>query len=86
MSTTTRERIVDEAMRLFSRAWLLCHEHRQDRSRGRTHPREPGGIYHHFKSKEAVLAAGIERQLARLERAARDPPTCSARWATSKPN
>lgn len=25
-----------------------------------------GGIYHHFASKEAVLAAGIERQLARL--------------------
>ncbi len=25
-----------------------------------------GGLYHHFKSKEAVLAAGIERQLARL--------------------
>jgi AcrR family transcriptional regulator len=26
-----------------------------------------GGLYHHFASKEAVLAAGIERQLARLE-------------------
>jgi AcrR family transcriptional regulator len=26
-----------------------------------------GGLYHHFKSKEEVLAAGIERQLARLE-------------------
>ncbi len=25
-----------------------------------------GGIYHHFASKEAVLAAGIERQLGRL--------------------
>jgi AcrR family transcriptional regulator len=25
-----------------------------------------GGLYHHFKSKEAVLAAGIDRQLARL--------------------
>ena len=25
-----------------------------------------GGLYHHFDSKEAVLAAGIERQLARL--------------------
>lgn len=25
-----------------------------------------GGLYYHFKSKEAVLAAGIERQLARL--------------------
>ena len=28
--------------------------------------REPAGIYHHFASKEAVLAAGIERQLSRL--------------------
>jgi len=26
-----------------------------------------GGLYHHFESKEAVLAAGIERQLARLD-------------------
>lgn len=26
-----------------------------------------GGVYHHFPSKEAVLAAGIERQLARLD-------------------
>ena len=25
-----------------------------------------GGIYHHFASKEAVLAAGIERHLSRL--------------------
>jgi AcrR family transcriptional regulator len=25
-----------------------------------------GGVYHHFASKEAVLAAGIERQLSRL--------------------
>jgi len=25
-----------------------------------------GGLYHHFASKEAVLAAGIERQLSRL--------------------
>jgi AcrR family transcriptional regulator len=26
-----------------------------------------GGLYHHFTSKEAVLAAGIERHLARLD-------------------
>ena len=26
-----------------------------------------GGLYHHFKSKEAILAAGIERQLSRLD-------------------
>lgn len=26
-----------------------------------------GGLYHHFSSKEEVLAAGIERQLARLD-------------------
>lgn len=25
-----------------------------------------GGLYHHFKSKEAVLAAGVQRQLSRL--------------------
>lgn len=26
-----------------------------------------GGLFHHFPNKEALLAAGIERQLARLE-------------------
>ena len=26
-----------------------------------------GGLFHHFRNKEAVLAAGVERQLARLE-------------------
>jgi AcrR family transcriptional regulator len=26
-----------------------------------------GGLFHHFRNKEAVLAAGIERHLARLE-------------------
>lgn len=26
-----------------------------------------GGLYHHFRSKEAVLSAGIERHLARLD-------------------
>src|ERR1700677_3067242 len=66
MSSTTRERIVDQAMRLFS----------ENGYSGTSLPKTEaaavltagaGGISHHFKSKEALLAAGIERQLARLD-------------------
>jgi AcrR family transcriptional regulator len=69
-STTTRERIVDEAMRLFSeRGYAGTSIAKIEAAAGLTPG--AGGLYHHFKSKEAVLAAGIERQLARL-RALRD--------------
>lgn len=62
---TTRERIVDEAMRLFSeRGYAATSIAKIEAAAGLTPG--AGGIYHHFASKEAVLAAGIERQLARL--------------------
>lgn len=65
-STTTRERIVDEAMRLFSeRGYAGTSIAKIEAAAGLTPG--AGGLYHHFKSKEAVLAAGIERQLARLQ-------------------
>jgi AcrR family transcriptional regulator len=65
MSTTTRERIVDEAMRLFSeRGYAGTSIAKIESAAGLTPG--AGGLYHHFESKEAVLAAGIERQLSRL--------------------
>ncbi len=66
MSSTTRERIVDEAMRLFSqRGYAATSVAKIEAAAGLTPG--AGGLYHHFSSKEAVLAAGIERQLARLD-------------------
>jgi AcrR family transcriptional regulator len=66
MSITTRERIVDEAMRLFSEnGYSETSVAKIEAAAGLTPG--AGGLYHHFKSKEALLAAGIERQLARLD-------------------
>lgn len=65
MSSTTRERIVDEAMRLFSQHGYKGTSITKIEAAAGLSP-GAGGLYHHFKSKEAVLAAGIERQLARL--------------------
>ncbi len=62
---TTRERIVDEAMRLFSEHGYTATSIAKIEAAAGLTP-GAGGIYHHFASKEAVLAAGIERQLARL--------------------
>jgi AcrR family transcriptional regulator len=65
MSTTTRERIVDEAMRLFSQHGYSATSIAKIEAAAGLTP-GAGGLYHHFASKEAVLAAGIERQLSRL--------------------
>lgn len=66
MSSTTRERIVDQAMLLFSRhGYAATSVAKIEAAAGLTPG--AGGLYHHFDSKEAVLAAGIERQLARLD-------------------
>jgi AcrR family transcriptional regulator len=65
MSNATRERIVDEAMHLFSRHGNSATSIAKIEAAAGLTP-GAGGIYHHFASKEAVLAAGIERQLARL--------------------
>ncbi|HUA73475.1 MAG TPA: TetR/AcrR family transcriptional regulator [Solirubrobacteraceae bacterium] len=66
MSNTTRERIIDEAMTLFSEhGYAGTSVAKIEAAAGLT--AGAGGLYHHFKSKEAVLAAGIERQLSRLD-------------------
>jgi AcrR family transcriptional regulator len=64
-STPTRERIVDEGMRLFSQHGYAATSIAKIEAAAGLTP-GAGGLYHHFKSKEAVLAAGIERQLERL--------------------
>jgi AcrR family transcriptional regulator len=62
---STRERIVDEAMRLFSQnGYAATSVAKIEDAAGLTPG--AGGLYHHFQSKEAVLAAGIERHLERL--------------------
>jgi AcrR family transcriptional regulator len=65
-STTTRERIIDQAMHLFSEHGYTATSVAKIESAAGLTP-GAGGLYHHFDSKEAVLAAGIERQLARLD-------------------
>jgi AcrR family transcriptional regulator len=66
MSITTRERIIDQAMHLFSEQGYAATSIAKIEAAAGLSP-GAGGLYHHFRSKEAVLAAGIERQLARLD-------------------
>lgn len=65
-STPTRERIIDAAMRLFGDNGYRGTSVVQIETAAGLTP-GAGGIYHHFQSKEAVLAAGVERHLARLD-------------------
>ncbi|WP_344270908.1 TetR/AcrR family transcriptional regulator [Actinomadura napierensis] len=65
MTTSTRDRIIDVAMELFARNGYKGTSVAQiERAVGLTPG--AGGIYHHFRSKEAVLSAGIERHLGRV--------------------
>jgi AcrR family transcriptional regulator len=66
MSTSTRDRIIDEAMHLFSQQGYAATSIAKIEAAVGLSP-GAGGLYHHFKSKEAVLAAGIERHLSRLD-------------------
>ena len=66
MPPSTRERIVDEAMRLFSEHGYAGTSIAKIEAAAGLTP-GAGGLYHHFQSKEAVLAAGIERHLGRLQ-------------------
>ena len=66
VANPTRERLLDEAMRLFGeRGYDATSVAEIERSAGLTPG--AGGLFHHFKTKEAVLVAGVERHLARLE-------------------
>lgn len=64
--STTRDRIIDEAMHLFSQHGFAATSVAKIEAAAGLSP-GAGGLYHHFASKEAVLAAGIERQLSRLD-------------------
>jgi AcrR family transcriptional regulator len=66
MSNTTRERIIDEAMQLFGEHGYTATSVAKIESAAGLTP-GAGGLYHHFESKQAILAAGVERQLARLQ-------------------
>ena len=64
--SSTRDRIVDEAMRLFSDRGYRGTSVTEIEAAAGLSP-GAGGMYHHFATKESVLRAGIERHLARLE-------------------
>jgi AcrR family transcriptional regulator len=60
----TRERLVTEAMRLFSEQGYKATKVAQIEAAAGLSPGS-GALYYHFKSKEALLDAGIDRQLDR---------------------
>ena len=60
----TRERLVTEAMALFSRQGYKATSVAQIEAAAGLTPGS-GAPYHHFKSKELLLEAGIDRQLDR---------------------
>ena len=61
----TRDRIIDAAMELFSEhGYRGTSITRIEQAAGLSPG--AGGIYHHFPSKEALLTAGVQRQLSRL--------------------
>jgi AcrR family transcriptional regulator len=65
VSTPTRERIIDSAMRLFGERGYGGTSIAQIEAAAGLAPGR-GGLYHHFRSKEELLTAGIERHLQRL--------------------
>lgn len=60
----TRDRLVTEAMRLFGERGYQATSITQIEAAAGLAPGS-GALYHHFKSKEALLEAGIDRQLDR---------------------
>src|ERR1700761_2473154 len=60
----TRDRLVTEAMRLFGEQGYQATSITQIEAAAGLAPGS-GALYHHFKSKEALLNAGIDRQLDR---------------------
>jgi AcrR family transcriptional regulator len=65
-SIPTKERIVEEAMRLFSENGYKGASITQIEAASGLSP-GAGGLYRHFKSKEEILAAGVQRHLDRLD-------------------
>jgi AcrR family transcriptional regulator len=62
----TRERIVTEAMRLFAEHGFRGTTVGEIEQAAGLAPRA-GGLYKHFRSKEEVLEAGIERHVSEIE-------------------
>ncbi|GBG36225.1 TetR/AcrR family transcriptional regulator [Mycobacterium montefiorense] len=62
--TSTRDRLVGEAMRLFSAKGFDATSVSQIEAAAGL-AAGSGALYHHFKSKEELLNAGIDRQLDR---------------------
>lgn len=60
----TKERLITEAMRLFGEQGYQATSVAQIEAAAGLAPGS-GALYHHFKSKEALLDAGIDRQLDR---------------------
>src|SRR3954454_2365057 len=63
---STRERIVTEAMRLFAERGFLGTTVGEIEEAAGLAPRA-GGLYKHFRSKEEVLEAGIERHVSEMD-------------------
>ena len=64
MTTPTRDRLLAEAMRLFSDKGFEATSVSQIESAAGL-AAGSGALYRHFRSKDALLAAGIDRQLDR---------------------
>jgi AcrR family transcriptional regulator len=64
VETSTKERLVIEAMRLFSEQGYQATSITQIEKAAGLVP-GCGALYNHFKSKDALLIAGIDRQLDR---------------------
>ncbi|MBS4727224.1 TetR/AcrR family transcriptional regulator [Mycobacterium sp. SM1] len=63
-AASTRERLVTEAMRLFSERGYQATSVAEIEAAAGLAPGS-GALYHHFKSKQELLEAGIDRQLDR---------------------
>lgn len=64
-SVATRDRLIDEAMRLFGEQGYRATSVAQIEKAAGLTPGS-GGLYHHFRTKESLLEAGIDRQLDRM--------------------
>ncbi|NMN95923.1 TetR/AcrR family transcriptional regulator [Antrihabitans stalactiti] len=64
-ATLTRDRILDAAMELFSENGFRGTSITQIETAAGLTP-GAGGIYHHFRTKESLLEAGLARHLDRL--------------------
>jgi AcrR family transcriptional regulator len=66
VSTPTKDRILDAAISLFGERGFKGTSVADIEAAAGLSP-GAGGMFHHFKSKQAVLEAGIDRHLARLD-------------------